>query len=86
MTYQNCFFIPNIITPNGDGQNDVFTVRGLPPGAWALTVYNRWGRLVYHAENYRNEWGASAAPGLYYYLLQQPGHGSAYKGWVEAAP
>ena len=86
VTYQNCFFIPNIITPNGDGQNDVFTVRGLPPGAWALTVYNRWGRLVYHAENYRNEWGASAAPGLYYYLLQQPGHGSAYKGWVEAAP
>lgn len=75
--------IPNVITPNGDGRNDGFAVRGLAPGAWALTVYNRWGGVVYQATDYRNGWGGLAAAGLYYYVLQPPGRGAPYQGWVE---
>ena len=84
--FQSCLFLPNVITPNHDGRNEAFIVRGLPRGAWALTVYNRWGREVYHVVDYRNEWGAAAPPGLYYYLLQRPGQSPAYKGWVEVLP
>ncbi|WP_197031862.1 gliding motility-associated C-terminal domain-containing protein [Hymenobacter swuensis] len=81
---RSCVLIPNIITPNGDGLNDVFTVRGLSPGPWMLTVYNRWGVQVYHARDYRNDWGAGVPAGQYYYLLQHARQGAVYKGWIQA--
>ncbi len=48
-------FIPNTITPNGDGRNDQFKIPGIQryPGS-QLTVYNRWGNLVYQNKNYDN--------------------------------
>lgn len=83
VTSRNCMFIPNIITPNGDGANDLFVIKGLPPGAWALEVYNRWGRLEYQTDSYHADWGSLAAPGLYYYVLRQTATTRSYKGWVE---
>jgi gliding motility-associated-like protein len=75
----------NIITPNGDGQNDVLTIDNvtLYPGN-SLSIFNRWGREVYSATNYHNNWGneASIAPGTYYYLFKLA-DGTATKGWVE---
>jgi gliding motility-associated-like protein len=81
---QACVAIPNVITPNGDGQNDRFRIAGLAGAGWHLTVYNRWGQAVYQAANYLGEWGEHAAPGLYYYALRHPGTNALYKGWVEA--
>ena len=78
-----CARLGNVITPNQDGRNDRFEAQHLPPGNWSLTVFNRWGRQVYHTAAYGNEWGDTAAAGLYYYLLQQPQTGKTYKGWVE---
>ncbi|RZL14573.1 MAG: hypothetical protein EOO62_05080 [Hymenobacter sp.] len=83
ITYRNCLLIPNIITPNGDRANDVFIVQGLPPGAWELAMYDRWGRQVFATAAYQHDWGTTAAPGLYYYLLRQAG--LTYKGWLEVA-
>jgi hypothetical protein len=83
ISIRSCLFIPNIITPNNDGDNDVFLIRGLPPGDWSLEVFSRWGRQVYQTEVYRADWGSQAAPGLYYYLLRQPATGRSYKGWIE---
>jgi hypothetical protein len=77
--------IPNILTVNGDALNERFVVRGLPPGEWALAIYNRWGRQVFSTSAYHNEWGRDVPPGVYYYLLHQPGTTRAYKGWVEVA-
>lgn len=82
--YQSCVTIPNIITPNHDGHNDQFVVLGLT-GNWALKMYTRWGQQVFSTNAYRNNWGADAAPGLYYYWLQQSGAGTTYKGWLEIA-
>lgn len=48
------FFAPNVISSNGDGLNDVFTIFG-GPGLEAiitLEVYDRWGELVYRGENF----------------------------------
>jgi gliding motility-associated-like protein len=80
---RSCLLIPNIITPNNDGQNDLFVIQGLPPGAWRLAIFNRWGQPVYQTEAYHADWGTLAAPGLYYYVLQQAATGRSHKGWVE---
>jgi len=78
-----CVLVPNIITPNNDTQNDLFAVQGLAGNDWSLDVYNRWGRAVLHSSSYHNDWGAEAAPGLYYVLLRRASTGYSYKGWVE---
>lgn len=80
-------FIPNAVSPNGDGKNDRFLIVGLDkyPGS-SLNVYNRWGNEVYHSDNYANDWdGHELGDGTYYYilLLNTPHGKTAYKGWVE---
>jgi gliding motility-associated-like protein len=77
-------FIPNLITPNGDGQNDTFRMLDLPDGPWQLHIYSRLGRLVYQTDDYHQDWNAPGLPdGLYYYYLQSPTQPAASKGWVE---
>ena len=73
--------IPNIITPNGDGQNQFFRLGpDCPP---RLQIFSRWGRQVFDAPAYRNDWKAEGQPdGVYYYLLTYP-DGRKLKGWVE---
>jgi gliding motility-associated-like protein len=41
------FFAPNSFTPNGDGTNDIFEVRGLSVYRPTLKIFNRWGVVVY---------------------------------------
>lgn len=82
----DALFVPNIITPDGDGLNDTFQVGCAAPGTISLQIYNRWGRLVYDSgENqYVNQWGASGLPGgVYYYYLRLTEAPAVYKGWVE---
>ncbi|GGF05332.1 T9SS type B sorting domain-containing protein [Hymenobacter cavernae] len=75
-------FVPNIITPNGDGLNDRLEIVGLG-AASELTVYNRWGRQVYHAQPYHQDWDAAGlAAGVYYYQLVEPG-GRRMRGYVQ---
>ncbi len=77
--------IPNILTPNGDGLNDKLQIKGLVDNLWSLTIYSRWGRQVYTATAYQQDWDPAGLPdGLYYYLLQHATD-RAYKGWVEVA-
>lgn len=63
--------IPNVITPNGDGANDLLVFNGLSfhPNS-ELYVYNRWGNLVHSDMNYQNNWnGGGLNAGLYYFVL-----------------
>lgn len=79
-----CLYFYNIITPNGDGQNDVFAIENLEryPNT-ALTIYNRWGRHVYYSDDYHNTYdGVEMGPGIFYYLCQLA-DGTTYKGWFE---
>jgi gliding motility-associated-like protein len=74
-------FIPNLITPNNDGKNDIFEIRGLPSNS-SLKIVNRWGESIYSSENYNNLWKANEAmDGTYYYDLILP-NGKSYKGWL----
>ncbi|MBC6699968.1 DUF7948 domain-containing protein [Hymenobacter puniceus] len=77
---------PNVITPNGDGNNDFFKPGQdvLEPGT-RLRLYNRWGRQVYATNDYRNDWNAAEQPaGIYYYTLENERFCTpSSKGWVE---
>jgi gliding motility-associated-like protein len=75
--------VPNIITPNGDGQNDTFVLGSLLAPSWSLTVFNRWGREVFQQASYDNSWDAPGLTGgVYYYLLLNPATGARLRGWV----
>jgi gliding motility-associated-like protein/uncharacterized repeat protein (TIGR01451 family) len=72
----------NVFSPNGDAINDVLVFESLAyfPGN-RLTIFDRWGGLVYEKFDYGNNWSAEgAAEGTYYYILTIPGketlHGS----------
>ncbi|WP_187294753.1 T9SS type B sorting domain-containing protein [Chitinophaga pinensis] len=79
--------ISNVVTPNGDGKNDYFFVRGIDkfPNT-QLFVFNRWGGVVYQSKDYQNNWNATGlSEGTYYYRLElnDPATGvTVYKGWV----
>lgn len=81
-------FIPNLYTPNGDGNNDVFEIRGLELFAENdITIVNRWGNEVFKANNYQNNWtGEGLNEGTYYYLLRVKettgGEWQVFKGFV----
>ena len=73
-------FVPNTFTPNGDGMNDVFMVRGTGiTSLEAFRVYNRWGEIVFERTNVNvndkaNGWdgtynGAQLPPDVYIYTV-----------------
>jgi gliding motility-associated-like protein len=51
------FYAPTAFTPNGDGHNDFFMIfgEGIDPNEFSLRVYDRWGELVFEADNYNND-------------------------------
>lgn len=44
-------YIPNAFTPDGDGLNDVFLVRGAAVVEVELDIFNRWGELLHSQGN-----------------------------------
>jgi gliding motility-associated-like protein len=75
------FFIPNTFSPNGDGVNDVFYLRG--SGLFrinSLMVFNRWGEVVFEKKNLSvndplGGWdgsykGKKAKPDVYIYQVE----------------
>ncbi|WP_229248579.1 DUF7948 domain-containing protein [Dyadobacter sandarakinus] len=73
------FTLSNVITPNGDGKNDFFVV---PVPGSNFEVFNRWGKSVFKAADYRNDWGKGIGNGTYFYVVDTP-QGTHCKGWVE---
>ena len=76
--YRYCgeFVFPNIITPNGDGINDFFKIKGLDEfvDGWSIDIYNREGRRVFHSDDYHNEWNApDVKDGVYFYIFYKDG-------------
>ena len=70
-------FIPNTFTPNGDGDNDVWAIRGLSTfDDCELWIYTRWGERVLHQTGYEDgeEWngtnhGLQLPAATYYYVI-----------------
>lgn len=73
---EDCLFIADAITPNGDGINDRWVVGGLEfyPES-QVEVFNRWGQLIFRAKPGTTWWdgtfnGAALPASDYYYVIQ----------------
>ncbi|NSW45069.1 MAG: gliding motility-associated C-terminal domain-containing protein [Bacteroidales bacterium] len=71
-------FIPEGFSPNGDGTNDHFVIHGIEPtDNYKLTVFNRWGNVVYEKEPYANDWDGKdlnshvLPDDTYFYIVQK---------------
>lgn len=67
------------ISPNGDGKNDALVFEGIENFApVAIKVFNRYGRIVYQADDYQNDWKGTykeenVPDGTYFYTLEYGG-------------
>ncbi|SFU01477.1 conserved repeat domain-containing protein/gliding motility-associated C-terminal domain-containing protein, partial [Algoriphagus locisalis] len=82
------FHIPNVITPNNDGDNDTFEIEGINIFvSTEITIINRYGDHVLEQENYQNDWNAPGqTAGTYFYVLKavdRSGREHEYKGWIQ---
>ncbi|RYG29494.1 gliding motility-associated C-terminal domain-containing protein, partial [bacterium] len=66
----------NVITPNGDGKNDVWMVRNLDRYPdHKVSIFDRAGRLVFQGKDYKNSWdgthnGKPLNEDAYYYVIE----------------
>jgi gliding motility-associated-like protein len=71
---EDSLIFPNVFTPNGDGVNDYFVIDKLETEHYLgrdLIVFNRWGKKVYEASAYINQWdGAGLPDGTYFYIFR----------------
>lgn len=65
-------FIPDVITPNGDGYNDEWTITALQAfDRHEIRIINRWESEVFRTDAYQNDWdGANLPDGTYFYILR----------------
>jgi len=69
----------NGFTPNGDGFNDTYVVMHSEELRVDITIFNRWGSLVYESKDYKNDWNGKGIgiytdqdmpTGTYYYVVR----------------
>ncbi|HEY1039889.1 MAG TPA: gliding motility-associated C-terminal domain-containing protein [Bacteroidia bacterium] len=78
----------NSITPNGDGDNDVWVVKNLenyPDNK--LQIFNRYGQEVYSVHKYQNDWsgkylGQNLPAGTYFFVLDTNTEKGKVKGSI----
>lgn len=88
--------IYNAVSPNNDGLNDLFFIKGLRNIFlnFHLEVYNRWGRLLWTGNNNTPDWNGKAEnsidgervpSGTYYYILHlnDPDYPDALTGYLQ---
>ena len=89
---ENDIFIPQGISPNGDGLNDVFSIPDLEGLTMQIRIFNPLGELVYLNTEYKNDWdgmgneggstGKICANGTYYYVLKVPAYKKDFSGFI----
>jgi len=88
--------VMNVFTPNGDVLNDYFFVYGRSLRNFRISIYNRWGNLVYSYVQEEDKFGwkgwdgtmdgkgkSPLDPGVYYYVIEALGwDAEKYRGGV----
>jgi gliding motility-associated-like protein len=96
---EDSLVIPQLVTPNGDGKNDVWEIDLSNYPNNVVKIFNRWGNLVFSANPYlpNNYWDGKVGAdvllsigneylpvGTYYYVIDLYGDGSKiYKNYIE---
>lgn len=76
--------IPNVISPNGDGINDIFTIKSSGLKTYDLVIFNRWGTRMYRSTSPKDHWdgtqnGKPVADGAYFYILNASSGSKEFK-------
>ncbi|PKR81322.1 hypothetical protein CW751_04500 [Brumimicrobium salinarum] len=77
--------LPSGFTPNGDGENDVFIIRGGPFKSIDFNIYNNWGELIFNSKDQSEGWdgtynGEQAPLGVYTWtFVVEMGNGQVIK-------
>ena len=70
---ENCrfsFWVPNVFTPNGDHQNDIFNAVLENSKSFHMEIFNRWGTSLFQTNSTKLGWdGKDAATGTYFYII-----------------
>ncbi|PKP51774.1 MAG: hypothetical protein CVT95_00075 [Bacteroidetes bacterium HGW-Bacteroidetes-12] len=82
------FTIPNVFSPNNDGNNDFFFVESFELDALDMKIYNRWGEKIFEANEINAAWdgkttsGNESSEGTYFYIITITisGKKEVYKG------
>ncbi|MCA0132389.1 gliding motility-associated C-terminal domain-containing protein [Winogradskyella alexanderae] len=84
----------NLISPNGDGLNDVFVIDGITLFDNEVKIFNRWGNKVFETRNYQNDWngfantgrifgkGEALPVGTYFYTVELKDENLNFAGWL----
>ncbi len=76
---ESAILIPNVFTPNGDGQNDLFTVDGVNLKTVEGVIFNRWGQKLFDWNGVKGGWdgrttaGSEVPDGTYFYIINAVG-------------
>jgi len=84
----NNTFIPSAFTPNNDGNNDLFRVRGNNISHYDMSIYSSWGQRIFHSPKEYTGWngianGSLVPNGTYAYVIEvtfENGDQELYKG------
>lgn len=89
-------YIPNVFTPNGDGLNDVFNVRGvgISEEGFLMQIFDRWGEKIYETRDLYKGWDGRKKDGnpkqdVYVYKIytqDMKGNKYEYTGHVTCLP
>lgn len=77
---QDSLIVPNVFSPNNDGQNDVFRITGGGLSSLDVQIFNRWGQEMARLERINQVWdgrsptGEVLPEGTYFYVLHAVGH------------
>ena len=84
----NDLLVPTLITPNGDGRNDYFVLRGLESlGKATLLIFDRRGLKVYENNDYDNSWEGldfnnNPLPDDTYFYVLKSTNGKSLSGYI----
>ncbi len=71
-------YVPDAFSPNDDGINDQFGVKGTYVVNYQISIYNRWGQKLYESHSMENSWdgkfkGKPVSTGRYLYIIWAEG-------------
>lgn len=79
--------LTNLLTPNGDGANDVWNIGARFYDDNEVVIYDRWGVEVYRQKAYLDDWdgiykGNPVPEGTYYYVITFEGTDKTFAGYL----
>lgn len=90
-TSNECGFLFNQFSPNGDGTNDFLVINCITEPEYAnntLEIYDRYGNQVFAVSGYDNTWDGTRKSedlpkGTYFYILNLGDGSDINKGWIQ---